>query len=155
MIKGDKQEEEGVCLCLSVCVCLCVCTTCGHLYSGAWAQGISPPYYLCYSPALAPGLSVAPLSRHSQLCWSCIRINQHPNNMANAINWVRHCATIKWGFFLLNQWTVPVTCDSGLKCTHWLKRHMNPCYTVVSFVPKWDNYLKRTKSLLTDFVFCM
>lgn len=106
-------------------VSLWVCTTCGHRNSPAWAQGtleISLPYYLCYSPALASGLFVAPLSRNSQLCWSCIRINQHPNNMANAINWVRHCATIKWGFFLLNQWSVPITCDSGLKCGHWHKR---------------------------------
>ncbi len=98
----DKGRQAGGGGSVSVCVCVCVCATCGHLYSGAWAQGtweISPPYYLLNSPALAPGLSVAPLSRHSQLCWSCIRINQHPNNMANAINWVRHCATIKWGFF--------------------------------------------------------
>lgn len=70
MIKGDRQEEVEVCM-LCARVCVCVCATCGHLYSRAHAQGtceILPPYYLRYSLDLAPGLSVAPLSRHSQLC---------------------------------------------------------------------------------------
>lgn len=43
MIKGDKQEEgkeEGV------CQCVCVRTTCGHLYTGAWARGTAERFRL-------------------------------------------------------------------------------------------------------------
>lgn len=96
--------------------CVCVHTTCGHLCSWAWARGtweISPPYYSCCSPSMVPSFYVVPLSRHCQLCWSCIRINQHPNNMANIVNWVRHSATIKLSWvFSVDQWTVVKAADS-------------------------------------------
>lgn len=78
-----------------------VCATCGHLHSGARAQGTSQIFFASillarYSLAFGTGtVSAAPLARSSQRCSSCLRINQHPNHMANAINRVRHCAAIK------------------------------------------------------------
>lgn len=91
MIKGDKQGEEGVCLCVQPVAISTVAPGLRELQI-FFASILLARYSLAFGTGT---VSAAPLARSSQRCSSCLRINQHPNHMANAINRVRHCAAIK------------------------------------------------------------